>query len=305
MNCPPGSIVFTVTDKGITEAVIVRRLTYEMYMVVPKYVYVGDRAARLLDTYSANEVHRAAELAHVVKIRSPLYGVDIPIVLPNRDTFTCLNSFDNNLSFLLGKAGLHHLRGLLASGCIGLTGSLLAGHWSPRFSDVDILVDVSPNCINVFNDLVELVSPLPQTMRDNWLRREAAKRKQGIGNMSMIATRWQRGIINGRVVSIAPVSRRLREAPETRVFEPSSEVGEVSICLEPYLEELGDYPAIIGDENGCVVVYDGFYIPRLLEGGCFRARGPVVYVSVPGRFSLKCVSVGGAEGGFIELLGSS
>ena len=303
MNCPPGSIVFTVTDKGITEAVIIRRLTYETYMAVPKYVYIGDRAARLLNTYSANEVHRAAELAHFVKIKSPLYGVDIPIVLLNRDTFTCLNSFDNNLSFLLGEAGLHHLRGLLASGCIGLTGSLLAGHWSPRFSDVDILVDISPNCISVFNDLVELVSPLPQTMRDNWLRREAAKRRQGIENMSMIATRWQRGIINGRVVSIAPVSRRLREAPEKRVFEPSSEVGEVSICLEPYREEFGNYPAVIDGKGGCVVIYDGFYVPRLLEGGCFRAQGPVVYVSVPGRPSLKCVSVGGAEGGLIELLG--
>lgn len=284
------------------EAVIVRLLRDDRYLVVPKY----RRGSRLLDTYSAAEVAAAALEAGILQ-HEPRYGVEVPVALLRGPRWLCLRSFGVKAALEAG-AILPSLaeRGLLDPRCTGLTGSLLAGHWIPGVSDVDLVADLSPECLPRLQELIEALAerPLQGGERDAWLSREARSRGLNAGLLDSMAPPWQRSIVDGVRVSLAPVSRGARERPEERFFRPLGGWGTAEFCLEPLDTRLGDYPVVLRSRGACIVVLDGFYVPGLLEGGCFRAVGPLVEVLERGWDAQSCVSVGGREGGFIERIGA-
>jgi len=44
--------------------------------------------------------------------------------------------------------------------------------------------------------------------------------------------------------------------------------------VEPLPYRIGDFPSIIETKNGTfLVIYDGIYVPQLVEGGRFIVRG--------------------------------
>ena len=297
--CPPGSIIYD-TVAGL-EAVVVRLIEDNRYLVVPKY----RRRSRLLDTYSAVEVAAASHETGIMRYE-PRYGVEAPVIALRGPQWRCLRSFSLEAAIEAG-AVLSSLaeRGLLDPRCLGLTGSLLAGHWTPGVSDVDLVADLSPQCLPRLQELVEILAErsLRGGERAEWLRREARSRGLGAGLLASLTPPWQRSVVDGVVVSLAIVGREARERPEERFFRPLGGWSVAEFCLEPFEPRLGDYPAVLRTGDTCIVVLDGFYVPGLLEGGCFRAEGPLVEVVERGHDVQRCVSVGGREGGFIERLG--
>jgi hypothetical protein len=295
--CEPGSILHNRLY-GV-EAVVVRRLYGTRYLVIPKYL----EGARLLETYAATQVASAARRAGLENY-IPEYSITAPVVDVRETGWLCCQSYGPHVAQLLGTvAGT--LGGLLEGGCVGLTGSLLAGHWSSAYSDIDLLVDTSPACLRRSLDrFIEATEPLPPEDRRRWLLREARSRGVELEALQGLVTRWQRRLLGGRQVSLAPLSRRLRLQPERRLFRPQGGWECIRFCSEGGSEALGDYPAVVhGDGGACVVLYDGFYIPALIEGGCFRACGPrVVVVGEPGRTPSSCIAVGGREGGLLVRL---
>lgn len=299
LPCPPGSIVYNSVDE--TEAVIVRLLGGDRYLVVPKY----RRGTRLIDTYAAGEVRDASRTAGMLSYE-PHYDVEAPVVRAREPIWRCTESFSPEAMLRIG-AVLPSLaeQGLLDPRCLGLTGSLLAGHWVPHASDVDLVANLSPQCLPYIQALIEFLAerPLQGKERNEWLHREARSRGLSARLLNALTPRWQRSIVDDVVVSLAIASREAREKPEERFFKPLSGWGTTEFCLEPFEPSLGDYPVVLHSNNGaCIVVLDGFYIPGLLEGGCFRARGILVEVAERGWDTQTCVAVGGREGGFIEWL---
>lgn|GEM_PF-4551959 len=300
--CPPGSIVY---GHDGTEYVIVRRVLGWRYLVIPKYVMVGDIIRRIVETYSARSVVAAGEAAGVLAWE-PHYAATVPIIDVSREAVLCCPSFGDHVILELYKV-LPSLRKLIGglTHCIGLTGSLLAGHWSPRYSDVDIIVNTDYECIQVLRELAEKLQGLEGLEKESWLKKEAEKRNMPVSVIKSMASGWQRVMLDGHVVSLAPVSVARRVTEEDRWFFPplSGRSSLRRLCLEQWHPALGDYPVVLETEDSCLVLYDGFYAPRLLEGGCFEAHGPLIDVVQHGRSPLRgCIAVGGREGGYLKPL---
>jgi len=303
-RCPPGSIVY---DHFGNEYVIVRYMRGDTYIVIPKYTMQQEPAGvrhRLIKAYSAREVRRASRLLGRL-VQEPHYGVEVPLLGIN-DVAYCCPSFGTHVAELLYNTLPTLAEQLAAKGlskCIGLTGSLIAGHWSEQYSDIDLLIEANEHCVTLLNLLAEEYKSIGGDTKRAWLIREAESRKLPLRVIEDLVTRWQRIVIDGRAVSVAVVSMQRLE-PEKRFFLEKPAWGTIALSVEqPMIRELGDYPAVLASGNACIVVYDGFYIPALAMGGYFSAYGPLVDVVEPGKAVLKsCVAVGGAEGGFLRRL---
>jgi hypothetical protein len=294
-----------VYDHKGTEYVIVRRVIGWRYLVIPKYVAIGGTVRRIVETYSARSVVAAGEAVGILAWE-PHYAATVPLIDVSREAVLCCPSFGDHVFPELYRA-LPSLRRLVGgfTHCVGLTGSLLAGHWSPQYSDIDIIVNIDRDCLQLLRELSESLQGLKGLKRERWLEKEAEKRNMPVSVIKLMASRWQRVVLDGHVVSLAPVSVASRMAEEERWFFPSpSRTGSLHhLCLEQWLSALGDYPAVIEAGGSCLVLYDGFYVPRLLEGGCFEAHGPLVDVVRRGRSPLQgCVAIGGREGGYLKPL---
>lgn len=299
--CPPGSILF---DAEGNEYVVVRRLYGSYYLLIPKYTPArSGRLDRLIGAYSAGEVIKAARSIGGITRYVANYGLDVPAADIEAGFWLCCPSIGPHVATLLSiLPSLYEIEGL--GTCIGVTGSLLAGHWRENLSDVDIVVDIgSPQCWEASERLRETIRPLPVALLHEWLRREAEARKIGIDILKGLVTHWQRGIIDGYVVSIAPLSFEKRVQAERRFFFTQPQFRRKTFCIDEEPLEIGDYPALVPAREGCIIVYDGIFVPPLLEGGCFEAWGPLVDVVGENGLHLRgCIGVGGREGGFIRRL---
>ncbi len=294
-NCKPGSILVDI-DGGIAY-VVVRRLRGCEYLAIAKYrrsdkglhVYpVIGTAERLLFSYDAASVASAARLTE-----DPSYGVSIPLANPCKGRWICCSPEPEASARLLPE-----LASLAEAGCAYLTGSLAAGAWIEGLSDVDVIVDVGPGCAPLLDAVRELgeLHGLRGEERRRWLEAEAAVRGLSLEDVDSVVPLWQRMRIGGLVYSVAPLDVAARMGDERRVFKGTGARARLGFCIEPLSPGLGDYPAIVLlDGDGCLVVYDGFLVPGLLEGGCFEAEGWVVEL-VEGEKGRRCIAVGGREG---------
>ncbi len=263
--------------------------TGSMFLAIPKYVFkpgvetpwvfLGEKLARLFETYSSTNVHKALASTGAA-VYEPLFGVPVYETNLNRISLVCSSKAANQQVIRRPTTRLQQVYAELLHllGCkVRPTGSLVLGS-EHKGSDLD-LVATDINCVFRLQELVEerVVKPYNSPMIERWAVREALSRGLDKYLLAKLYRPWARFMYKDIAVSIAFASDRLRSTPLRSIhvienYRLKCYVVRVECCQET----LGDYPARIEVENpylSKLVVYDGIYVPALLEGGMFKVCG--------------------------------
>ncbi|WP_317896465.1 hypothetical protein [Pyrofollis japonicus] len=322
----PGDIVINISNGGVSA--VVRRVIGGFYLVVPKYVFgqgpwrfLGESLERLLSSYAPGEVYRAARRSGFLSYVAQ-YGRDVPLISVGpceRNVIVCSGKLFADMFYRIRGLdylevwieAVSELRDLVGSGvieCLRPTGSLLMGSFM-EFSDIDVVFDIaSPWCYERLIELVEAAEekrvPVGERfLSEEYVLHEASSRHIPLGVARRVLRPWTRLRLAGREASISVLDSQRRTEEERRVWIITSEVTETRVSVEPYDARLGDFPGIVETKEGYIVVFDGFYVPALFEGGRFRVRGLKARIVLGGGDSVDAIAVGVAEAStFVEPL---
>lgn len=286
-------------------ALIVRRLHPHSYVIIAKYVASQDNGMNIPYMGPAERVLESYHTPSVIASSSaflryePVYGVKVP-VLDADDIYLAFNPFElirSNTYFSNEHSSQlpEPLADLMLRGCAYPTGStaLLA---ATELSDIDVVADLSNGCLGyVCNTFEELDKKT--VIDDNYIVSEASRRMLATVEAKRLLPGWQHFRYRGRRVSVTVVTRSLRERVETRVFRLAPlHRARARIHVEPCQLSVGDYPAIIESREGIVLlVYDGFFVPALIHGGCFIVEGVHAEITLGGGETVDAIAVGGRE----------
>jgi predicted nucleotidyltransferase len=298
-----------------TLAIVVRRLAPGELLVVPKYSIMweaqqarwrlaGLGLGRLLRTYSPRSVWRSVRASGVEVSWSPIFSSKIPVATVQRVRMHCgmkPGSIANHLTYLTSYSkaivDLYTILSPVAS-CLRLTGSLLYGSFIEGVSDVDVVVDVADKrCLEKLYDHVPELEKhgLPESLAAQYIAREAAERSIELNIIASIYRRWSRLYVGGVQASITIVDSAKRMETPKFLVKPLSQPTKAIVKVEPLEYTLADFPAVAETREGIIlVVYDGIYVPALLEGGRFEVRGLRAEYTSP-RLTGEALVVGVAE----------
>ena len=299
-----------------TLAIIVRHVAQGNLLVIPKYKFpVGGRAQspwrlagielrRLLETYSPRSVWSSVRASGIRVVWSPIFSSKIPVTSVENVRLHCgvgPGELFEYASYLAAASSsiLEVLEALFPlSSCLRLTGSLLHGSFVEGVSDVDLVVDVSDKkCMETLYDLTPELAKhsIPRETAESYIAREASRRNIDGRVVASIYRRWSRLRIGGVHVSLTIVdSVKRMEAPKFTLHTTNETVKTIA-TVEPLNYLLGDFPAIVETREGiALIVYDGIYIPALLEGGRFEVQG-VKAEYIDGEEKREAIVVGVAE----------
>lgn len=267
----------------------------------------------MLSSYAPGEVYRAARRSGFLSYVAQ-YGRDVPLIPVgpcDRNVIVCTGKLFTDMLyripsidyFKIWVEAVSELRDVVGPGvaeCLRPTGSLLMGSFM-EFSDIDVVFDIaSPWCYERLIELIEAAEEkrVPVGERffsDEYVLHEASSRHIPLGVGRRVLRPWTRLRLAGREASVSVLDSRRRSEEERRIWIVSSEVAETRVSVEPYDAGLGDFPGIVETREGYIVVFDGFYVPALFEGGKFRVRGLKARIVLGGGDSVDAIAVGVAE----------
>jgi hypothetical protein len=276
-------------------SIVVRRVSPSQFMVIPKYKVAGGGKAgpwrfarlnlsRLLKTYSPKSVWEAVEASGIRTVWSPSFSSVIPVASTYDIKMHCgirPGGYVEHISYLarLSKDIVDMLDILSPLGsCLRFTGSILHGSFVEGFSDVDIVIDASSRlCLEKLYELIPLLSKyeISAELKKAYILREASARGIDASIIASIYRGWSRLSVGSVQASITIIDSSKRMATPRFVLKISrSSPVRRRVTVKPLAQSLGDFPALVETEEGiALLVYDGIYIPSLLEGGVFEVYG--------------------------------